>query len=81
MGNFQRPFPLKVPYFSCTAAILLLLLPPQGGPNRLECVQTFQPDHWSSNPCSPVASCRSSKGGHEPQDCFITALPLAHLDD
>ena len=38
VGNFQRPFPLKVPYFSCRAAILQLSLSPPGSLNQLELV-------------------------------------------
>ena len=39
MGNFQRPFPLKVPYFSYRAVTLQLSLPPQGSLNKLESVR------------------------------------------
>ena len=62
MGNFQRPFPLKVPYFSYRAAILQLSLLPQGSLNRLQFVLADSLAKSLEQQCLQPFICCSSKG-------------------
>ena len=78
MGNFQRPFPLKVPYFSYRAAILQLPLPPQGSLNWLQCMLADSLAKSLEQQCVQPFISYSSKGIHELAellDCCSTIGP------